>query len=429
MADLPRPAPRTWSDRVFPWVWAALGLFLVIRTGIRERGVITDHLEFGRRVLMGLDLYAPFTEPGEPLHPPYPPSFGLLTAPFSLLPEAVARFAWGITQVLALWWIGLRLRGWLTVLAPQHLPRLHWLLLGAAAIGSRYILRDAHGGGGNLVNLALVLGALHHAERGRPMAAGALLGFSLATKPTGVLLLPLLLLFGRRAAAAATVLWGLSFLGLALGLLGQGLAPLERWLGGTLAYARQVDLFATPAEGFPPFTWMNQSLRCALARYLGDVPPAFAEQVPGWFPGLGLPATTEQWLRLAGSTALLLATFALAWRRRAGGRGRPALVAAVLALSLLLSPISWKAHHVALLPAFFLLALQLAEGRRRLWWFVGVYALLCVVGEEVQGKAVKNLQQSLYLTTAGTVFLWAASLLDARRRNETGPAGSVPPPQ
>lgn len=421
MGDLERSEPRTWSDRVFPWVWAALGVLLVIRTGIRDRGVITDHLEFGRRVLQGLDLYAPFAEAGKPLHPPYPPSFGLLTAPFSLLPETVARFAWGLTQVLALWWIGVRLRGWLAALAPQHLPRVHWLLLGAAAIGSRYILRDTHGGGGNLINLALVLGALHHAERGRPMAAGALLGFSLATKPTGILLLPLLLLFGRRAAAAATVLWGLSFLGLALGLLGQGLAPLERWLGGTLAYARQVDLFATPAEGFPPFTWMNQSLRCALARYFGEVPPAFAGQVPGWFPGLGLPAADVAWLRLAASAALLLATFAVVWRRRADPRARPALIAAVLALGLLLSPISWKAHHVALLPAFFLLALRLAEGRRRLWWFVGAYVLLCVLGEEVQGKDVKNLQQSLYLTTAGTLFLWAIDLRDARRPGGPGP--------
>jgi hypothetical protein len=68
------------------WLWLLLGTALVVRAGIRDRGVIIDHLEFGRRLLLGLDLYAPYLDP-KPLHAPYPPSFGLLTAPFWLLGE------------------------------------------------------------------------------------------------------------------------------------------------------------------------------------------------------------------------------------------------------------------------------------------------------------------------------------------------------
>src|SRR5687767_7972350 len=88
--------PRAWT-----WLWLLLALALVVRTSVRERGVITAHLEFGRRLLSGQDLYAPYLE-ARPLHPPYPPSFGLLTAPFSLLPERAARVAWGLLQVGAL---------------------------------------------------------------------------------------------------------------------------------------------------------------------------------------------------------------------------------------------------------------------------------------------------------------------------------------
>ena len=85
------------SKQVWPWVWVGLAILLVVRGGIRDRGVITDHIEFGRRVLAGLDLYAPFE--GKPLHPPYPPGFGVIAAPFSLVSERVARVLWAVLQV------------------------------------------------------------------------------------------------------------------------------------------------------------------------------------------------------------------------------------------------------------------------------------------------------------------------------------------
>ena len=44
-----------------------------------------------------------------------------------------------------------------------------------------------------------------------------------------------------------------------------------------------------------------------------------------------------------------------------------------------------------------------------------VYALLCLAGEELTGKALKNLQQSLYLVTLGTLAMWAFALLRAGR--------------
>ena len=397
--------------RVWPWIWAVLAVVLVVRTGVRDRGVITDSLEFGRRVLAGEDLYAPYLEEG-PLHPPYPPGFGVLMAPFSLLPERIARFAWGLLQVAALGAIGLWLRGALRRRAPALEPKLHVLWALTAVMTARYVLRDMHGGGGNLVNLALVLAGCGLALRDRWLTAGLLLGFSLATKPTHALFLPLWWWFGWRRAAGVAVAAMLATTGLALLGLGQGLAPLTHWLRGTLAYGSQQDLFAEPELGFPPFTWMNQCLRCAVARFAGVVPEPWVSEVPGFRQGLGLPPVATAWIARLASLLMLGTTAWVAWRRR---QARDSLIAALLCLSLLLSPISWKAHHVALIPVWFLLSIRALQGSRAVVVFAAVYVVACTLGEELVGKDLKQVQQSLYLVTAGTIALWGFCLWDAWR--------------
>ncbi len=403
----------------WPWLWGLLGAVLIYRASGRSRGVITDHLEFGRRLFSGDTLYAPYLEPG-PLHPPYPPAFGLLTAPFSLLNEALgetaARFGWICVQILALFAIGLCLRDFLRRVAPRLEARhLHLILFVTAVVALRYILRDTHGGGGNLINLALILVALKFAttDPARPVLAGLLLGFSLCTKPTGILMVPLLWLFGHRRAASYSLLAAALFLGAALLIHGHGFDPFLLWFDGSVAYAGMTNLFAEPEQGFPPFTWMNQSLRCLVARYLGTVPAEFADQVPGFFPGLGLPHLATAWISRGLGLVLVAVSGWAIWRHRSDPDTCPSRIANVLCLSLLLSPISWKAHHVALIPAIFLVAAQGFRGPPRPRWpwiFLGVYILVCGLGEQLVGKEFKNVQQSLYFTTFGTLALWGITL-------------------
>jgi hypothetical protein len=401
-----------------------LALALVVRTSVRDRGVITDHLEFGRRLLAGRDLYAPYLDE-KSLHAPYPPSFGLLTAPFSMLPERVARVLWGIAQVAALLLILALLHEWLLPYWPNAPSRAAWVVLASLTLASRFVLRDTHGGGGNLINLALALHAFAASARGRERVGGALLGLSLATKPTMILLWPLLLAFGyRRAAMSALITLAVCVLA-SFALLRFDAACWLRWLEGSWHYAVQADVFAPPAWGFPPFTWMNQCLRCALARVLGDVPAPFAAQVAGFVPGLGLSPVVVAWLRTIAAMALLAITAAVVWRHRTRPPAYPALLAAVLALSLLLSPISWKAHHVTLLPCFALLFAAAWRGARWAWVAAAIYALACVLGEEITGKAAKQVLQSSYVVTLGTLGFWAFALRRAPR-NEAQSAPRTP---
>jgi hypothetical protein len=396
----------TRQDWIWIGLWLALGTFLVLRAG-RTRdsdgGVIQDHLEFGRRVVTGRELYAPGAD-GKPLHAPYPPSFGLMTAPFAFLPERAACYCWGVLQVLCLVAIASVLRSWL---GNAKAPLVHAMLLATAVLAGRYVLRDTHRGGGNLVNLALVLGALSLAQRGRGLTAAACLGFSLATKPNLVLVVPLLAALGHARVAVKALGFAAAAMGMALLLLRQGIAPLAQWAEGSWLYVTQTDLFATPAGGFPPFTWMNQALRCAVERVCRTTPEAFASQVPHFVQGLGLSAGVTQAVRTLASLALLGVTAACVWRRRRVPSALPALVAATLLLSLLLSPISWKAHHVAAIPALFLCVAA------RRWKLLAVYLVACGPGEELIGKDWKNFQQSCYLVTIGALLLWAAMLREA----------------
>ncbi|MGA0058780.1 MAG: glycosyltransferase 87 family protein [Planctomycetota bacterium] len=392
--------------------WVLLAAFLVLRTAGRERGVITDHVEFGRRLLAGLPLYAPYLD-DHPLHPVYPPSFGLLTGPFSWLPVRGARIAWGLLQVAALWGVGAFLSSMLRRTRPALVASRPLITHTACALmmvlGARYILRDTHGGGGNTINLAFAVAAFAAAERGRPTLAAAALGFSLATKPTTAFLLPVLFCMGhRRAALGAGVAAGVfAIASLLVQGVDQGLADWTRWCEGALAYAGQTDLFAPPHLELPPFTWMNQSLRCMVARYLGTTPEEQAALVPGFVQGLGLAhATTAQVARLLGLT-LAGATLWWARRLRATEAGRLRALTLGLTAGALLSPISWKAHHTALLPAFHALGLAAWTGARSARALAIGYFVLCVAGGgDLVGSAVKEWQQSLYLATFGALAIW-----------------------
>ena len=429
------PTQRRWAWNA---LWLALAVFLVLRATSRreERGVILSHLEFGRRLLHGVDVYGP--DPSEPanaprpLHAPYPPSFGLLTAPFAVLDDTLgtrpARAAWALLQIGCLMAAALSLRRLTLERAPPGASPHYWNMLWALmfALGARFVLRDTHGGGGNVINLALCLLAFTAAERGHEGRAGLWLGISLATKPTQLWLLPVFWLLGRRRTVGATILTGLGCVLLSLLLQRFDFGPWYRWIEGSWRIGTQTDAFAVPALDFPAFEWMNQCLRCAVARWFGTVPPEFAARVAwGVMPGLGLSQDAVTWITRVlslGGLALVLGT---AWRTRRVPEARLWVFASALVLSVLLSPLSWKAHHMALLPALFLLVqragAQSGTARTRSVWLLVAWAVFCLPGKELIGNNGDEWQNSLYVITiwdAVLVVLCTRSARAAAREHE-----------
>ncbi|MFM1871518.1 MAG: hypothetical protein RL398_940 [Planctomycetota bacterium] len=425
---VPVPMPPHLRRRAWILLWIAVAAFLVARaTSRREsKGVILDHLEFGRRLVHGEDVYGPWYSdpdaPERPLHAPYPPSFGLLTAPFALVDELgghrAARFAWALLQIAALAAAAWSLR---TLLAPRPPPfgwQVLWLL--TFVLGLRFLLRDMHGGGGNGINLGLCMLAFVAAERDRPRAAGLLLAFSLATKPTQLWLLPLFWLLDHRRALGWSLLGGLGFVAVTLALQRFDVAPWLRWLEGSWRLGTQADPFAVPALDFPPFEWMNQSLRCAIARWCGTVPDEYAAKVVwGVPPGLGLETTTVAWLVRASTLAILASLLWTAHAGRRSARARPWVFAAALLASVMLSPLSWKAHHMAILPALSLLVWRGALGdsrlRRNTYVLLALWAVCCLPGRDLVGDAADEWANSVYVVTIWDVVLFAWTLRVAGR--------------
>jgi hypothetical protein len=280
-----------------------------------------------------------------------------------------------------------------------------------------------HGGGGNGINLGFCLLAFLLAERDRPRAAGLLLAFSLATKPTQLWLLPVFWLLGHRRMLGWTIAGGALFVLLTVLLQRFDVAPWLRWCEGSWRLGTQADPFADPALDFPPFEWMNQSLRCAIARWCGTVPDEFAARVAwGVVPGLGLGVEAVAWLVRLATLAILGTLLWTAHRSRPSALARVWVFAAALLASVMLSPLSWKAHHMAILPALALLLWRASRANSRIRRNTGVvlalWAVCCLPGRDLVGDAADEWGNSVYLVTIWDVVLfgWVVRLAHAAAR-------------
>ncbi|MBL8862520.1 MAG: DUF2029 domain-containing protein [Planctomycetes bacterium] len=395
------PAARQRRDRTLLGLFLVAALLLVARAARKQDGVLVRNQEWGARFVARQD---PYADPagGPRLHGPYPPSYALVCAPLSRLPEQPARVAWALAQVGALAASYVLLRRWLARGWPTVAPHAPIAFAVGLVLAGRYLLRDTAGGGGNLLYATAVLWGLELVFAGRAVAGALLLALPLALKPNFAPLLLVLPLRGRTSAgvlacaalllcAAAPAVWFGSEPWVALW---------RRWLVDVLAYGSVVDLARADLvpDGFPvDVDGMNQSLRAALGRVA--------------------PGTWGLWVARAGGLAALAAA---AWATLRGRNGRGAWFGALafLPAALLASPITWKAHHAALLVPFALLAAEALERRRArpLWAFLAAYWLSCgLLSEELIGKAWKQALQSASVVTWATLALLVVSCVLASR--------------
>jgi alpha-1,2-mannosyltransferase len=290
--------------------------------------------EFGRRLLAGEALYA------GGLHYPYMPVAGLWFAPLAMLPAWLG-FALRYAVALAALWLVMR---WLAALAEVAAARRGVVAAVTLALAAHYLLRDLDDGGPHLVLLALVVGGLIVAQRGRAVGAAALFGLAAALKAPNALLLPFLLWKRQsRLAALSTVALGL-WIALPAAVMGPRVwwEHQRLWVDTALASAAGAP---QPAPRASEARVQNQSLRRVLA----------ARTDPSGQLGFAVAA------------AALLAAL-MWWTRRPdplpGDAPRwLAELAAVLLAALLLSPVTWVQHAVLVLPALYLVVARADAAR------------------------------------------------------------------
>jgi hypothetical protein len=387
-------APATGRHQAAARLLLAIGIVALaiiwVRLFIRPSGDLLNHQEFGRRFVTGAFLY----DGG--LNYPYLPTWAMAHAPLSLLPASLVSafvFPIGVAALVAVLVV-------LDCLSRRALPldetRAFFVAAAAVALSSRFLIRDLLDGGENLVLTALAWGALFAWSRRLTWTGAWLLGAAIALKLTaGVFLLALL---ARRQyghalrAAVATVAC------IALPLVWMGVDP----------YADHMRLW---------FTKVSTGLLWSDATFgvLGPEPVG----------NLGLRPAVGRWVALVAAgdvrdLSAAMATIAIvglitvvfvASARRPGDDPASAAViwAAAGVLALLASPITWRAHLVAILPACYLLFRRwAADGRLFGAGIVGLAAMAVpgfVLARGVAGEAVSRWSDGWSLTTVALIAL------------------------
>jgi alpha-1,2-mannosyltransferase len=366
------------------------------------------HWEFARRLAAGEDLYA------GGLHIPYPPLWAFAHLPMTFLPMPVAKalqFPIGLAALGGLLWILRSLSA-----RPFSLTRNNtfWIMATALFLSSRYLIRDFAELGVNTTMVALTWFSIWLWQRSRDAWAGVSLGFAIALKCTPAIFLVYLLWkrqwrFAGGALVAATCF---TLLPVLVMRPEQYTSHIRQWAENVVRGATNPD----PTVGvLGPEPLQNMSLRPTLARYLMHLPkdhPGRARH-PFYVDFLDLAKPAARWII---SGLLLLLLLSIFWWARAPVRDRtdPGLLwecAALSLLMLLLSPITWGQHAVAVLPAtFFIAALGVSRGQMPRWMlgFLGFYAVfVLVLNRDLLGRGLANLLGSYHVETFSILALLA----------------------
>ncbi len=368
------------------------------------------HWTFGQRFIAGEYLY-------QIGHTPYLPLWGMACAPLSLLPKRwahVVAYPIGLLSLLALIFVLDRLTRRSLPLAKEP---LFWTTTAAIALSSRFVIRELPECGPNLLMVALAWSGLALWRIRRDWLGGACLGLAIALKCTQALFLPYFILKRQWKMAGATAAFTVIFT--LTPLLRQGPSLYERhlraWVGNCWNGLRQSD----PSMGVlgQEEVW-NVSLKPTLARFLMHLPAGHKGRIaPSWH---------AEWLDLSpplagtmikGAMLVVLALIAWRFRKPAHERGHESVLwegAVVSLLILLYSPLTWRQHCVAVLPAFYLIVrVRLARGSLPGWMnlaLAGYVILVLVLDRGVVGRDLTLVLDSFGATTWSLLLLVAVAL-------------------
>lgn len=314
------------------------------------RGDVDVYLHGAQLALAGEDIYGR-PEPRGQQYYLYLPLFALLFVPLTWIPFPASVVLWTALNAVLAWWIVV---AFFRAMTGRPLTSLtanaRWIVGGVAILLTlRAILYHLALGQANLAVMAVAVGGLLLYASARPVAGGAAIGLAIVLK---VIVLPLAIPFVAQGRARVVA-------GIALGLVGGLLLPalffgvdrnlsyLWYWLNDVLLAAG--DLRHTR---YWPLN-MNYSLAAQVYRFFGDV-TAFEHR------GVAYSVTVfrlPDGVLLAAArlvpvlTALAIAAYAWAHRRREPLVGVWGAVALACCLAPVISTLSHKHYYVTLLPA------------------------------------------------------------------------------
>lgn len=287
------------------------------------------------------------------------------------------------------------------------------LMIGALSVllASHYIIRDLDDGGPHLILLAMLVGGIYDAWKGREYRAAIWFGLATALKAPAALFVPFFLWKGRWRLAIGTVLAAACWIALP-----------ALWMGPSSWWTHQREWTRTVVGSLTgnriavaedsESRVQNQALEPALMRDLEThVSPATATAVATVVMA-GLVVACAWWARRPCQSAA-----SPGWLREC---------AAVLILALLLSPVTWVQHMVFVLPAVYLVVAE-GHGIRPLGppagAALGVYVILALIlNREFLGREHYVLLLSYGTQTLCMLLVLALITL----RCPTIPAANVP---
>lgn len=448
MPDHRQPGPSEAAlaplDRFRPVALGIAGVWVLVelvRVALKNQGDIYNHIQFGKRFLAGTDIYA------GGLNFVYPPLWAMVFSPLALVPVGVGQvllFIVGFAAMAMLFSTVARLASRDLPLGPRG---AFWSIVVAVLLASAFISRDMQDCFVNTIIIALVWLGIRFWSQRREAAGGFCLGLSIALKCSPLLTLFFFAWKRQWRMVGWTVLATLLFtLAPALRMGWGGPDGFERHIRSWAGEVQRGMLEKDPSRGvLGEESTINLALKPAIARYLMHLPyghlgrPESPEQSgqpdlppnPLYIDFLRLDPPTAGLIVKGVMLALLAWTF---WRFRgpADDRGSASLMAefaAVGLLTLLYSPITWKQHCVAVIPALVVIvrAGWVRGLPRGVTACVAAYLLLCiVVGRHSLGKSAGLLLDSYHIKTFGLLCLFAATVCVSRReatKNDAAPEG------
>ncbi|MBL8693784.1 MAG: DUF2029 domain-containing protein [Planctomycetes bacterium] len=352
----------TLTDLWNPWlrraVLLSLAIFLGV-TGVRfVRSVLRSADGTGHGTALSDYLRAGDGVDSEPLYDAnfsYPPIFAVGMEPLAELPLGVAATVWFLFQVGVLGataYFALRL---LRAAAVPHAELVLWIALIAS---SRFLLNNLTHGNVNSLVLMLVLASADWLGRGALARAGLAISAAASIKLLPLIFLPMLA--ARRA-------WR-SVAGLAVGLLVCNALLPALWLGAERAIELSVAWYEKMIEPFYQASAVstderNLALAAAIDRHFTDGTMEHFDPTPTPLHVDLLTPASANFVTKVLLGGIVICVLTLSFRARRDRSPRRFLVEAALALltMLLISPKTWKAHFVWILPAYLVLISKIIE--------------------------------------------------------------------